>query len=643
MKVLFLTKYDSLAANTRYRCLQFMPYLNSAGMECEVSPLLNDSYLKHKFRTGQVNLFTVISAFLKRFVKLFQLKKYDVVVLHYELFPYLPPFFEEILDFFKINYIYDFDDAIFHQYDQHPNPFIRYLLSRKIRSVIRHSKCVLAGNKYLANYAKYSSPNIKIIPTVVNPDYYRLGRKEYPMKTVSTDRPFTIGWIGAPSTVVYIREIENALRLFCLNHNARVVLVGSGPIELPGVPLTIVDWNEHTELDELKSFDVGIMPLRNDSWSRGKCGFKLLQYMACGLPVIASPVGVNKEIVSEGVSGFLPETDEQWVSALSKLYEDPTLRSEMGEQGLTKVSRDYSIVKYGPQVADIFKETISRFNVPIHFGNIDLKVTESFGEEWAAFPQNQLSREQLENIYNEYFDIFPWNKLPADGGVGADIGCGSGRWAVFVAPKVKKLYCMDASRKALDIAVENLKDKSNVEFVHASVGELPITDESLDFAYSVGVLHHIPNTQEGIKAIAKKLKPGAPFLVYIYYALENRGNLYKFLWKASDLFRKVISHLPFGMKYFASQVVAICVYWPLARTAKLLRLLGLHPRSWTLSYYKDKPFYVMRTDALDRFGTRLEKRYTREQIEKMLIEAGFENIVFSPHAPYWVGVGTKKK
>ena len=307
LRVLFLTKYDRLAANTRYRCLQFIPYLEKNGVECHVSPLLNDDYLKYKFAKGGVRIGAVMRAYWRRFRVITKIRDYDAVVLHYEIFPYLPPFLEYLFKLTKVRYIFDYDDAIFHQYDIHPNFLVRAFLRNKISKVIKYSSAVLAGNEYLAKYASNASPSAKvsIVPTVVDPDYYQKGTEK---KLSKEGKPFTIGWVGSPSTASYVKEMSQALRLFCLKYHAQVVLVGSGPISIPGVPLVLRDWSEENELKELAEFDVGIMPLPDDPWTRGKCGFKLIQYMASGLPTIASPVGVNTELVKHGETGYLAST-----------------------------------------------------------------------------------------------------------------------------------------------------------------------------------------------------------------------------------------------------------------------------------------------------------------------------------------------
>ncbi len=276
--------------------------------------------------------------------------------------------------------------------------------------------------------------------------------------------------------------------------------------------------------------------------------------------------------------------------------------------------------------------------------NLDLKVARGFGQEWSTFRQDQdhLSQQQRAEIFEDYFRIFPWHMLPSGGGIGIDVGCGTGRWATLVAPRVAHLHLLDASREALAVAQQNLGAAKNVSYHAASVGEMPLQPNSLDFAYSLGVLHHVPDTQAAIDAVAGKLKPGAPFLVYLYYAFDNRPVWYRVLWRATNLARLVISRLPHALRIAVSQTIAALIYWPLARTARLLTRVGLSPRALPLSYYADKSFYVMRTDAYDRFSTRLEKRFTRIEIERMLNAAGFEKVGFSDREPFWCAVAFKK-
>jgi SAM-dependent methyltransferase len=274
--------------------------------------------------------------------------------------------------------------------------------------------------------------------------------------------------------------------------------------------------------------------------------------------------------------------------------------------------------------------------------NIDPLVTDGFGDEWTRFDQSKLSVTERQAIFSDYFSIFPWDRLPSNA-IGADIGCGSGRWATIVAPRVALLYCVDGSALALSIAKRNLQHLKNCEFIEADIGSLGIPLSSLDFAYSLGVLHHAPETLSGIKSCVSTLKPGAPFLMYLYYRFDTRPVWYRAMWAASNLLRRIISTLPYKMRFLASQLLSIFVYWPMARTAYALRrYFRVNTDGMPLAYYSDKSFYVMRTDALDRFGTRLEQRFTRSEIDDMMTAAGLVDIRFSDRPPYWCAIGTKR-
>jgi len=272
--------------------------------------------------------------------------------------------------------------------------------------------------------------------------------------------------------------------------------------------------------------------------------------------------------------------------------------------------------------------------------NIDAKTVEGFGDEWSAFDQSAVSEDELREIFDSYFAIFPWSRLP-EGAVGFDLGCGSGRWARLVVPRVGRLVCLDASPKAVQVARRRLAEAGKCDFVVASAAELPLADGSMDFGYSLGVLHHVPDTQAGIRDAVAKLRPGAPLLLYLYYALDNRPWWYVLIYRVTDLMRRAICRLPFPAKYVVTQVIAATVYLPLARLARLVERLGLDASRLPLAFYRHRSLYSMRTDALDRFGTRLEKRFSRVEIEAMMTAAGLEKISFSPSPPYWCVVGFK--
>jgi len=274
--------------------------------------------------------------------------------------------------------------------------------------------------------------------------------------------------------------------------------------------------------------------------------------------------------------------------------------------------------------------------------NTQPSVVEAFGEEWTKFDHADRESPDLQNLFALYFAIFPWSDLPPNA-EGFDLGCGTGRWAHFVAGRVGHLHCIDASAAALDVARRNLHKHANCSFHCASVHEMPLADASADFGYSLGVLHHVPDTQEGICACARKLKPGAPLLLYLYYAFDNRRPAwFRAIWRLSDLLRRAVSALPFAVRSPLCDVIAAVLYWPLARLSKMLERLGFRVDHLPLSAYRNRSFYSMRTDALDRFGTRVEKRFTRRQIRSMLEAAGLERIKFS-ETPHWCAVGYRRR
>ena len=272
--------------------------------------------------------------------------------------------------------------------------------------------------------------------------------------------------------------------------------------------------------------------------------------------------------------------------------------------------------------------------------NIDQNTVSSFGNEWYDFDQSKMSYMEIKKIFDEYFSIFPFYLL-TDKSEGFDMGCGSGRWARLMAPKVKKLHCIDPS-SAIEVARRNLSDCNNIIFHKSSVDKVLLSKSSQDFGYSLGVLHHVPDTEKAIKSCVFLLKTGAPLLLYLYYNFDNRPFFYRTIWKFSDMLRYLIYHLPYKIRRIMTDIIAIAIYYPLARLSYILSLLDVNTSNIALSYYKDHTFYTMRTDSRDRFGTPLEKRFTKAQIEIMMKNSGLGNIHFSDSAPYWCVVGIKK-
>jgi glycosyltransferase involved in cell wall biosynthesis len=349
--VLFLTKYARNGASSRYRTFQYLPWLEHAGIRCEVRPLFDETYLAQRYKSGRGRVVDILRAFLRRLAFLVTAKRFDLLVFEKELLPYFPALPEWWLGWLGVPYVADYDDALFHQYDLHKNGWVRRLLGRKIATVMRGAHLVTAGNSYLADYARRAgAKRIQMIPTVIDLERYPIRLARQPQ-----DTPFTIGWIGSPSTAKYLQAIAPALAEVCAGGKGRVRLIGSGPIDLPDLPVEVLPWEETTEVGAMQQFDVGIMPLPDEPWERGKCGFKLIQYMACGLPVVASPVGVNCQIVEQGVNGFLADTLEEWEQALLRLQNDGALRVRMGQSGREKVEQHYSLQVTGPKLAELIK------------------------------------------------------------------------------------------------------------------------------------------------------------------------------------------------------------------------------------------------------------------------------------------------
>ena len=273
--------------------------------------------------------------------------------------------------------------------------------------------------------------------------------------------------------------------------------------------------------------------------------------------------------------------------------------------------------------------------------NIDRATVRDFGAEWQRFDQSGVSEDEMARMFGEYFAPFPWDRLPPNA-QGFDAGCGSGRWAPLVAKRVGHLHCIDAAPAALAVARVRLAALSNVTIHEASLDAMPLADGSMDFGYSLGVLHHLPDPAAGLAACVAKLKPGAPMLVYLYYAFDNRPAWFRLLWHASDLLRRAVSRAPFWLKSVLAETFAALIYFPLACGAALCERLGANVSNWPLSAYRRRSYYSMRTDALDRFGTRLEHRMTKAEITAMMEGCGLADIRFSNAVPFWCAAGIKR-
>lgn len=354
LRAMVFTRYDDMGASSRVRTYQYKTLLERSGIDVDISPLLDRAYLSNLYERKTYDVRGVLRGILRRVRELRSAKGYDLLWVEKELFPWLPAMAERLFSP-GIPCVLDFDDAIFHNYDIHPRRTVRWLLAEKIDSIMADAAVVVVGNQYLAHRARVAGARrVEILPSVVD-------LSKYPgIRNPGRNNMFTIGWIGSPSTSVHLLQVEDVLEQVCEKRGGKVVLVGSGGNPFTGLMATIRDWNETTEAEEIGSFDVGIMPLPDHPWERGKCGYKLIQYMACGKPVVASPVGVNQEIVEDGVNGFLASTQQEWRDALTRLKEDPNLRRAMGEEGRRKVEKQYCLHVTAPRLHRILMEAAGR-------------------------------------------------------------------------------------------------------------------------------------------------------------------------------------------------------------------------------------------------------------------------------------------
>jgi len=279
-------------------------------------------------------------------------RDFDVIWLQKELFPYLPGIIERFIFLSGKPVVYDFDDAVFHQYDTHRNPLVRQILGRKLEPLLRGASLAICGNAYLEEYAKRFCPRTEIVPTVLDTTVFS------PAPAGRGDGPVTIGWIGSPSTWTYVVPYVALLQEIAEACDLTIRVVGAGPQRDVLPRFEFLDWSEAAEVGMIRGMDIGIMPLPDEPWARGKCGYKLIQYMACGLPVVASPVGVNAEIVEEGVNGYLAREPQDWALAIRTLAADPVLRETMGRAGRARIERDYSLQTHAPRLAALIQGVV---------------------------------------------------------------------------------------------------------------------------------------------------------------------------------------------------------------------------------------------------------------------------------------------
>ncbi|NRB79282.1 MAG: glycosyltransferase family 4 protein [Saccharospirillaceae bacterium] len=351
-KILIFTKYDNKGASSRLRLIQYIDFLENNNCSVEYKALFTDEYLDTLYSSNKRPFSLLIKCYFKRLLDVVFCSGYDVVFIEKELFPHLPSCFEWLFYIKKIPYILDYDDAIFHNYDLSNSKLVRFVLQNKLHGLIKNASHINVGNNYLADYVKcFKSDNIHYLPTVIDINRYeKLDR--------ANQEQFVIGWIGSPSTTKYLEIIREPLRQLSLKYNIKLRTIGASSFQDTGFDIEQLEWVEELESQHLNGIDVGIMPLENTQWEQGKCGYKLIQYMACGKPVIASPVGVNVDIVTDEI-GFLCRTPAEWLTCFEKLIMSQTLSVQMGHQARLEVESKYNIAVCADIMIDQINELVS--------------------------------------------------------------------------------------------------------------------------------------------------------------------------------------------------------------------------------------------------------------------------------------------
>lgn len=353
MKVLALTRYGRTGASSRMRFHQYLPALEATGIQVDMAPLFSDGYVRG-LQQGRRSPWEVLRAYAGRVSSLRRAVGFDLLWIEKEALPWLPAGLELALMSGRVPFVLDYDDAVFHSYDQHRSAWVRQWLAGKHPALMRRAALVVAGNGYLADFARAAGAvRVEVVPTVID-----LAR--YPAPGWGGARSgalLTIGWIGQRATASFLTPLAPVFERLSAEGRARFAAIGIDTAAL-GLPMQAVPWTEATEVASISQFDVGVMPLVDESFERGKCGYKLIQYMACGLPVVASPVGVNCHIVEHGVNGFLAETPRQWQEALQSLTADPGLRLRMGQAGRRKVEQYFCLQVTGPRMAALLQRAV---------------------------------------------------------------------------------------------------------------------------------------------------------------------------------------------------------------------------------------------------------------------------------------------
>jgi len=356
MKVLFLVPYPSKGASNRVRIEQFLPYLEDEGIIYKIRPFINERFfdILYTDRHYIEKIFWFIICTVNRVCDLIRACHYDAIFIHREAYPFGGPVLESILHWMKKPFIFDFDDAIFLPNTSEHNIYIeRFKDPRKIKKIIMMSRKAIAGNSYLRDYALQFNKNVIVLPSTIDTGKY------HPAVHRPDKNEVVIGWVGSNTTRAFLYDLEEVFVELSRRYRHVVFEVVGARFHSATLKNIInKEWSLQDEPSDLCNFDVGIMPMPDNEWTRGKCGFKSILYMGCGLPVVTSPVGVNNELISDGVNGFMAKDAAEWIEKLSLLIEDSDLRRKMGSNGRRLVEEKYSVKANAKLFLNILKSVI---------------------------------------------------------------------------------------------------------------------------------------------------------------------------------------------------------------------------------------------------------------------------------------------
>jgi L-malate glycosyltransferase len=565
--------------------------------------------------------------YLRRLRDLQRAKRFDFVYVHLWALPFGPPWFEEHLARRGVRLIYDIDDLIYLPHASAANRFVRtFRRGDWIVRIARAASHVIVATEHLRQFAAGANANATTISSTIDTDTYR------PRRHSDARDEVTIGWSGSHSTAPFLKVIAPALQELSRRFKLRLLVVGTESFAIEGVHVEARPWSLERETADLAEMDIGVYPLPDEEWVFGKSGLKALQYMGVGVPVVASRIGAACDFIRDGDNGFLAGSHEEWVDRISRLILDPPLRARMGLAGRATVEAGFSVRRTAPAYLRVIAAVLARERPDGAMADLAARTRTSFGYEWTHFHRWQDSGEVSFRTYFETADL-----AALAGARVLDAGCGMGRHARQLAAHARQVIAVDFSR-AIEQAAMNTREVGNVDCVQADLLRLPFPDGTFDYVYSLGVLHHLGNTESAVRSLVAALKPGGRLRVYMYW--KRRGGVGAVLRLVSAV-RPLTTRLPFRLLRWLCWTLSAAVWVAVILPYRLLAAAGVRGMArWPLFVYTKYPFRILYNDQFDRFSAPLEKRYESKEVSALLESAGLRDVRVDARFG-WIAEGVK--